>query len=206
MRLVFLVLVLANAFFLAWTRHDASSRSMGKENPLTRQMDSDKLRIVPPLSSAAAADGCLEWGSFTPTEYARAEKALEPLVLGNRVSTRRTQEAAGWWVYLPPQGSRQEAVRKAAELKALGITDYFIVTEEGEWRWALSLGIYRTQEAAQARLAAVQGQGVSTAIVSARDTLVPKLWLQVKGVDQALENRFKDIARQMQGSELRGCS
>jgi hypothetical protein len=128
------------------------------------------------------------------------------MALGNRVSARRTQEAAGWWVFLPPQSSRQEALRKAGELKALGITDYFVVTEEGEWRWALSLGIYRTQEAAEARLAAVQGQGVSTAIVSARDTLVPKLWLQVKGVDQALESRFRDIARQIQGSELRGCS
>lgn len=206
MRIAFLVLVLANVFVFAWTRHDASSRSVGKENPLTRQVDPDKLRIVPPSPSAAAAGGCLEWGSFTPTEYARAEKALEPLALGNRVSTRRTEEVVGWWVYLPPQGSRQEAVRRAGELKALGIADYFIVTEESEWRWALSLGIYRTQEAAQARLAAVQAQGVSTAIVSARDTVVPKLWLQVKGVDQALESRFRDIARQMQGSELRGCS
>ena len=206
MRVVFLILVLANVFFFAWTRHDASSRSVGKENPFTRQVDPDKLKIVPRPASAAAADGCLEWGSVRASESARAEKALEPLALGNRVSARRTQEAAGWWVFLPPQSSRQEALRKAGELKALGITDYFVVTEEGEWRWALSLGIYRTQEAAEARLAAVQGQGVSTAIVSARDTLVPKLWLQVKGVDQALESRFRDIARQIQGSELRGCS
>jgi hypothetical protein len=200
------MLVLANVLFFAWTRHDASSRSLGEENPLKRQVDPDKLKIVPRPASAVAADGCLEWGSFTPTEYARAEKALEPLALGNRMSTRRSEEIAGWWVYLPPQGNRQEAVRRAGELKALGITDYFIVTEESDFRWALSLGIYRTQEAAQARLAAVQGQGVTTAIVSARHTLMPKLWLQVKGVDPALESRFRDIARQMQGSELRGCS
>jgi hypothetical protein len=32
------------------------------------------------------------------------------------------------------------------------------------------------------------------------------VWLQVKGVDPALEARLKDIARQVEGSELRSCS
>jgi hypothetical protein len=35
--------------------------------------------------------------------------------------------------------------------------------------------------------------------------VVPKVWLQVKGVDAALESRLKDVARQMEGSELRSC-
>jgi hypothetical protein len=36
--------------------------------------------------------------------------------------------------------------------------------------------------------------------------MVPKVWLQVKGIDAALESRLKDIARQVDGSELRSCS
>jgi hypothetical protein len=34
---------------------------------------------------------------------------------------------------------------------------------------------------------------------------LPKLWLQVKGIDPALEARLRDVARQLEGSELRPC-
>ncbi len=224
MRVVFLILVLANLAFFAWARHHAAGLPEANPNPLARQLDPEKLKIVPaselptpppapkpapapPATSAAplVAAGCLEWGSFTLTDYPRAEKALEPLALGNRLSARRTEETASWWVHMAPQGSRQGALRKAGELKALGVDDYFIVAEEGEWRWALSLGVYRTEEAAQARLAALHAQGVRSAVVSARETVVPKVWLQVKGIDTALEARVREIARQVAGSELRRC-
>lgn len=159
-----------------------------------------------PPAVAAAPAGCMEWGSFTLFDAPRAEKALEPLALGNRLGQRRTEELAGWWVFMPPQGSRQLALKKAAELKARGVEDYFIVQEEGPQRWALSLGVYRTEEAAMARFAALRKQGVRTAQVAAREMTVPKVWLQVKGVDAALEARLRDIARQIDGSELKSCS
>jgi len=218
MRLVFLALLLANAAFFAWSRHSAPDKTAADANPLARQVEPEKLKIVPPgelrppppapKPAAAAAlplVACLEWGSFTVSDYPRAEKALEPLALGSRLAQRRTEEVAGWWVHMPPQGSRQAALRKSGELKALGVQDYFIVAEDGEWRWALSLGVYRTEEAAQARLAALRAQGVRSAVVAPRETVVPKVWLQVKGVDAALEARLKDVARQVEGSELRAC-
>ena len=89
--------------------------------------------------------------------------------------------------------------------KALGVQDYYIVAEDGDWRWALSLGVYRTEEAARARLAALRAQGVRTAVLTPRETVVPKVWLQVSGVDAALENRLRQIALQIEGSELRAC-
>jgi hypothetical protein len=217
MRLVFLALVLANVAFFAWSRHYAPDKTAADANPLAPQVEPEKLKIVPPgelrpppsapkpAAAAAPLVACLEWGSFTVSDYPRAEKALEPLALGGRLAQRRTEEVAGWWVHMPPQGSRQAALRKSGELKALGVQDYFIVAEDGEWRWALSLGVYRTEEAAQARLAALRAQGVRSAVVAPRETVVPKVWLQVKGVDAALEARLRDAARQVEGSELRAC-
>jgi hypothetical protein len=147
----------------------------------------------------------MEWGSFTLFDAPRAEKALEPLALGGRLGQRRTEEKAGWWVFIPSMGSRQGALKKATELKALGVDEYFVVMDE-EYRWALSLGVFRTEEAAQARLLALRAQGVRSAQVGPRETVVPKVWLQVKGVDAALEGRLKEIARQVDGSELRNCA
>ncbi len=198
MRLLFLALLLANVAFFAWSRYHSPDEAAGQGVP-ARQVEPDKLKIVAP-------GGCLEWGSFTLADYPRAQKALEPLALGSRLAQRRTEEVAGWWVFVPPQGSRQAALRMAGELKALGVLEYFIMAEEGEFRWALSLGVYRSEEAAQTRLAALSSMGVRTALMARRETLVPKVWLQVNGTDPELEERLRNIARQIEGSELRACS
>lgn len=213
MRTLFLVLVLANVAFFAWSRYFAPSEAAA-DGALARASDPDKLKLIAPgelpavpvPQKPAALTGCLEWGSFTLADYPRAEKALEPLALGGRLAQRRTEEVAGWWVFIPPQANRQAALKKAAELRALGVEDYFVVAEDGEFRWALSLGVFRSEEAAQAHLAALRQQGVRSALVGLRETVVPKVWLQVKGIDPALESRLKDIARQVDGSELRSCS
>ena len=202
MRTVFLVLVAANLAFFAWAQY-FSFADAPADGVLPRRSDPDKLKIVPALESGLA--GCLEWGAFTLTDYARAEKALEPLALGARLAQRRTEETAGWWVFIPPQGSRAGALKRAEELKALGVNDYFIMGEETDTPWALSLGVFRTERAALARLGRLRETGVRAALVGTRDTAVPRIWLQVKGVDPALEARLKEIARQYEGSEVRGC-
>jgi len=214
-RTFFLLLVLGNVAFFAWSRYIAPADASADPLPLERQIEPDRLKVIapselPPVSARPASAStvalkCLEWGSFTLADAPQAEKALEPLALGARLAQRRTEEAAGWWVFIAPQGSRPGALKKAGELKALAVDDYFIVQDEGPYRWALSLGVFRTEEAAQARLAALRGLGVRSAQIGARETTVPKVWLQVKGVDGALHARLKDAARSIEGSELREC-
>jgi hypothetical protein len=201
MRAVFLALVAANLLFVAWSRYFPADETTA-DGAVLRRSDPEKLKIVAP---AAALAGCLEWGSFTAAEYPRAEKALEPLALGSRIGQRRLEETAGWWVFIPAQGSRASAFRQAAELKALGINDFFVMGEETDIPWALSLGVYRSERAARGRLAALRELGVRSAAVGPRDTVVPRMWLQVKGIDPALEARLREIARQIDGSELRPC-
>jgi hypothetical protein len=214
MRILFLILVLANVAFFAWWSQYFPPSEASADGVLARQIEPDKLKIVAPAELAQPAMpsaqpialiDCLEWGSFTPTDYARAEKALEPLGLGSRLGQRRTEETAGWWVFIPPQGTRQAALRKAAELKALGVEDYFIMGEDSDSPWALSLGVFRSEQAAHAWLGVLRAQGVRSAVVGSRETVVPKLWLQVRGIDLAVEARLKEIARQIDGTELRTC-
>lgn len=222
MRALFLVLLLANIGFFAWWRYLSPPETRADPAPLARQIEPEKLKVVapsalpppaapkppaaaPPAPAAPVALKCIEWGSFTLTDAPRAGKALEPLALGVRLGQRRTEETASWWVYIPSQKSRQGALRKAEELRQLGVGEYFIMQEEGPQRWALSLGVFRSEDAAQARLAALRQQGVRTAQVGQRETVVPKVWLQVSNVDPVLERRLTEIALQMEGSELRAC-
>ena len=97
-------------------------------------------------------------------------------------------------------------MRKASELKSLSINDYFIVQEDGPYRWAVSLGVFRNEDAAQARLATLRDQGVRSARAAPRETVVPKVWLQVKNVDGALAAKLRDTARTVEGTELRECA
>jgi hypothetical protein len=235
MRALFLLLVLGNIAFFAWARYIAPAEATVDTAPFGRQINPEKLTIlgpgelpaplpkpVPPPAaaptaapagaSAAAAPAttpapaaCMEWGSFTLADAPKAEKALEPVLLSGRLEQRRTEEKAGWWVFIPSMGSRPGAQKKAAELKKLGVDDYFVVQDE-EFRWALSLGVFRTAEAAQTRLLALRAQGVRSAQVGPREMMVPKVWLQMKGIDAATEARLKEIARQVDGSELRNCA
>lgn len=220
MRLLFLVLLLANIAFFAWARYYSHSEGTAGEDALTRQIQPERLKIVPPVEAPAPPPAapkpagptsqlppasCLEWGAFTSVDAARAQKVLEPLALGKRLVQRRTEELATWWVFMPPQGSRQAALRKSSELKALGVRDYYVLPDEGEWRWALSLGVYRTEEGAHARLGVLQAQGVRDALVAPRETVVPKLWLQVQQVDPVLQTSLEELAPKIPGSELRAC-
>jgi SPOR domain len=216
MRALFLLLVCVNLAFYAWWRYGAPADAAAGAGPVARQIEPEKLKIIAPANlpqapapkkpaAASAASSCLEWGSFTVADAPRAEQALEPLGLGARLVQRRAEEVASWWVFIPSMGSRQGALKKVQELRNLGVDEFFIVQDDAEHRWALSLGIFRTEEAAQARLAALRAQGVRSALVGPRETVVSKVWLQVKSVDAPLQARLKEIARQVEGSELREC-
>jgi hypothetical protein len=216
MRALFLLLLLANLAFFAWARYLVQPDAGSDAQPLSRQIDPQKLPIVAPAPAhraaaaaraapvAATAD-CVEWGSFTLTDLPAARKLLEPLALGARLSERQVEETANWWVYIPPQGDRQGAQRKGDELKALGEDDFFVVQDAGSYQWSISLGVFRSEAAAQARLAELKAKGVRSAQVGARVSQVPKVWLRVGDTDAALRARLGAVAQSIQGSELRDC-
>jgi len=223
-RLLFLLLVAANLGFFAWMRFLAAPDPAVDRQPLARQLDPQKLHIVterelarapaaapakpapapPPPEPARIA--CLEWGSFNAAEASRAAQRLEPLALGARLAQYRGEETASWWVHMPPQGSRAAALRKASELKKLGVEDYFILQEPGPLHWALSLGVFSTEDAARAHLQALRSKGVRSAIIGERDTRVPKVWFQVRDVEAPMQAKLKDIARDFEGATLHECA
>lgn len=222
MRALFLLLVAANLAFFAWWFAFAPADPGRDPKPLAQQIDPQKLRILPlegdaarqpeppkppakPIAADAPPAACLEWGSFAVADVARAELALGPLSMNERISQRRAEEAAAWWVFIPPQGNRAGAQKKAAELKALGIDDYFVVQDEGPTRWAVSLGVFRSEDAAKARLEALKAKGVRSAQVGARDTPVQKVWFQLRAVGAAQQVMLRELTGGFPGTEIRDC-
>jgi SPOR domain len=228
MRILFLLLLAANLALLAWFQHFPALDGAVDPDPARRQISPEKMRVLrdrepagfaaapnpgaKPAASPAAVPGapaapgaCSEWGGFAIAEAPKAEQALAPLALGARLVQRRSDETAGWWVFIPPQGNRATALKKTAELKALGIDDYFILQDEGKMRWAVSLGIFSTEEAARNRLEALRAKGVRSAQTGERDTAVSKIWFQVRGADAALLAKLRESAQGFPGTEVRDC-
>jgi hypothetical protein len=225
MRAFFLLLVLANLAFFAWANFFSEPDTQSDPRPLSRQVAPEKLRVLPSTASgrtppavpvklpaetpgpqAAVAKACLELGSFTAADLVRVGEALAPLSLGARLSQRQVDDTASWWVFIPPRGSKQDAQKKAAELKARGVDEYFILQDEGPQRYALSLGVFKTEAAAASRLEALRAKGVKTAQIGPRETTRQKTYFQVRGVDDALAARMRELAQSFAGSELRECA
>jgi hypothetical protein len=212
MRTLFFLLLLANVVFLAYGRL-GDVLFPGESQLLQQQIRPEAIRVLGPeqLAKAAAAKrdktaACLEWGAFVGGEAGRADEALAPLALGAKLAQRRVDETATWWVFMPTQGSRPAASVKTSELKRLGIEDYFIVQEDPKFRFAISLGVFRTKEAASNRLEQLRAKGVRTAQVGARDTQVQKIWFQVRDVPEAVAAKLNDLRLGFPGSELKDCA
>ena len=210
-RTLFLLLVAGNVGLFAWAYALAPPDAGTDPRPLANQIDPAQMRIVSPQELAAtpaprAATGCVEWGTFTLAAAPRAEQALEPLALGPRLGSRRSEETAHWWVFIPPPKDGKAGAQKAVnDLKSFGLDDYHVMQEEGKMRWAVSLGVFSTEAAAQGRLEAVREKGVRSAQTGPRETVVMKVSLQVKEADAATRAKLAEIAQQFPGSELREC-
>jgi hypothetical protein len=125
-----------------------------------------------PVAAAPAADGaaavCVAFKNLTSTQA----QALGQRARGVGASLTVREEAAApssYWVNIPPQGGKAGADRRAAELKQLGLDDFFIVQDAGENRFAISLGLFRAESLAQRQLETLQRKGVKGATVTARE-------------------------------------
>lgn len=112
-------------------------------------------------------DVCFEWSVFSDANLTHAQTALESLALQATVKEQTTQEAKRFWVYRLPLKSSTEALKKAAELRASGITDVFVV-QEPRWKNAISFGIFSDEQLAINLQKELQAKGVKNVEKSLR--------------------------------------
>jgi hypothetical protein len=193
MRLALIALVIVNAALAVWIGLDAARARERAQTLAALVGEASQIRIVtdlramsdpvpeaavaPEVASAPAASTrreCLRWGPFAADELARARDAAEAIVGAGRAVTITTPATTTWWVYVPPTRTRDAAERKLIELRRLGVRDTFLVTDPPEYRYAISLGLFRTEEAARRFLDAQKNRGVRSARAGER-TLQVKL-------------------------------
>ena len=157
MRALFLVLLLANILFFAWTRWIAPvPDSGGRATPSSQ--DSHAIRLLResraavegssaiPGADAAAGPGeaatCVTGGPYL--DRAAAEQAaarLEGLGFTSRLRPSRGNVSAGQWVRIENFATPADAQNALATLRAAGIADAYLLTGEARGS-VVSLGVF----------------------------------------------------------------
>lgn len=112
-----------------------------------------------------------------------------PLFEVRRDSTTTT---SSWWVRIPPDGTREYADRKGRELRALGVTDFFITQEAGPTQYSVSLGLFKSEAAANQHLANLRRAGVRSAGITSRSITTHSL--QIRGPQSEIDTRLASAA------------
>lgn len=126
---------------------------------------------------------CLQWAGLVPADAERVERLLAEKFAAFKTATLRSPASghASYWVFIPPLANKQEAEKKAGELKRLSVPEYFIVQDAGPQRLAISLGIFSTEAAARERLDALRAKGVRSARVGERNGEPARAALEASG-------------------------
>ncbi len=146
---------------------------------------------------------CMEWGEFSGTDLARAENALAQMKLGDKLGQRTVEYTHGYWVYIPPFKTHAGRVKKIQQLKELGIADYFVVQEKGRWMNAISLGVFKTEEAANHYLGELGKKGVKSAKVGERASKLKFTVFVLKQMDAAGTTQLTALQKDYAGSEVK---
>jgi len=220
-RAILLLLILANIGILAWHRwyelpEEAAQPTApalgGKPLQLATELTpaerkalaaeetpsaatASQAAVAASTSAAVAATACAAYGPF-PSDDAVQQGAARLKPLGLQVSEHLVpgKSKLGYWVYLPPFGSKHEADAATALLKRRGVQDIYVVTDEAN-RNAVSLGVFSQRSGALERQKAMHKMGYR-ALMAERFRDEPRYWLDARGLPGALPQAavFADLA------------
>jgi hypothetical protein len=171
----------------------------------------EQLSTLPKTSSATDAPGvpvavqqvaCYEWGSFPSGSVARARRILEKFGLETNVLVVAPQEAMRYWVYIPPLKNLKAAQNRSDELRSQGVQESFIV-QEPQWRYAISLGVFKEEAGAIQLQEEVRSRGVLDVVKGVRNDESGQSVFVIKNVTAGVAEEIGKFRPDFPSSELR---
>ena len=217
MRLLVWLLVLLNVGLLVYFNLELIAP---KPALADRSINPEKLKIlsqaeldaVPAKVAQAAVESvvpvvdapgsCYKWGNFTKTNLPAAQVVLVRLGLESVINQEQVaSEDRRFWVYYPPLKTADLALQKAEEIKAMGVTELFIV-QDSQWRNAISFGLFQDETLASALLTDLQAKGVKGATKALRSPGKSLNSLLIKAVSSAAALELDKIKPEFVGTEF----
>jgi hypothetical protein len=231
LKFLFLCLLIVNGLLFAYHQgHLEKMFPSGREpGRMSRQLNADKFKLIPApgvtdsvsastpsaVASSKLAEpdpgekpnlsACTEIGNFTAAEAKRFEARLAGGPAAAKLSRRAVQEVSSHMILIPPQENREGAEKKADELRRLGVTDFYVISENTDQRWGISLGIFKTEEAARARFTALNQQGVQSARLIEHKIPLNRVAFQLRDLGGEAQGMIDKVKLEFPRQEVRGC-
>ena len=154
--------------------------------------------ISPPMNAS-----CVEWGSFADTELAQALIWLSARFPQLTVNTRRGEEAQSWMVRIPPLRNAAAAQARASALRQQGIEEIFVFQDPGPNQHALSLGLFRSEDAARRFMESLNTKRVAGAQIVARSNV--RTWLTLRPISAPVRDGLEAGRASFPTHTLREC-
>ncbi|PRC90804.1 SPOR domain-containing protein [Solimicrobium silvestre] len=219
LKFIFICLLIANALLFALGRGYFASPIFEAHQPqrLLQQQNGDHLKlisaematapvipdVVEPTKSETFA--CLEWGSFLTTDLNQVEAKLKAIPFGNRQARQNVQDVATHIVFIPPLANKEAADKKALELTHLGVHDFFIISDQSAMRWGISLGVFKSEDAAKQLMATLVAKGVHSAKIGARTVATNKFNYVFKNVSGSERSDLDNLKTDFPEQDLHVC-
>lgn len=220
LRLLVLILLLANGLYFAWSQGLLQAYGLGpaqqsEPQRLTQQIHPERLRLltaedlkraesaIAPASAPARVTECLQAGLYDDAQLATLRTALGALP-PDSWQLEPGVEPARWIVYMGKYPDNDTMNKKLAELRGLNIR--FEPLGNPAMTPGLSLGAYPTEAAAKEGLDQFARRGVRTARVVQERPELRGQWLRFPQADAALKQRL-DAGKTtlLAGRALRSC-
>jgi len=159
---------------------------------------------TPPATSAVTA--CVEIGDFGAADGQRFAARLDELGLRAQAGTRQVgdgAEAASYMVYLAPPPDHAALEAKLAELRQQGVRDFYVLPPSAAPAGAISLGVFKSEEAARTQLAGVQKKGVRGARIQARGA---RQAYQLRALQPTQQAAFDTLRGEFPAQQTRACA
>lgn len=201
MRWLFLLLVISNgavAFWGGWWNASSEVSASGAKprSPvmvegglqLLSELAGDELARLEALKAARIKQGgegdgplCDLLGTFESVQKADyMVERLAALDVTGKVQELEVASGIRYWVYLSPEISKKEALRRLHELQAKGIDSYVI--PKGELANGISFGLFNQQQGAVARQKEVKLLGYDASIKEVEHTH-KEIWVLINPQD-----------------------
>jgi hypothetical protein len=228
MRTLFLLLLLLNLALFAWLHAWFGAFPVRGREPtrLDQQIAAERIRVLTDREvqqlerrageaaraaattqpAADAAGPCLQIGEFVgEAQLAHLREKLSETRLVDRTSVR-SRELTGWYqVYLPPAKSLADAEQRAAQLHAQGLRDVLVLREEGELRYAISLGWFRDHDVAVRQATQLERKGAKGARAADKPATVRSTRLLIRGADAAAVPQIEALQKEFPQQKAQPC-
>jgi hypothetical protein len=212
LRLLVLLLFLANAAYYAWSQNQLAPVGLAptqqsEPQRVAQQIKPEAIRVLPGeearrIEVAALRTDCLQAGLFTDSEADSLKQVLESWPSGSW-SLDPAIDPPRWIVYMGKYPDAAALEKKKSELRGMNVA--FEPLANSTLEPGVSLGGYPTEAAAKQQLEALTQKGVRTAKVVQEKPETKGQSLKLPAVDDTLRSKLDDLKPALNGKPLKAC-